>query len=72
MIAMPVKHVLKQIENYQRNVKIELLKRGITQRRLAKILGEDYVEISKAISFYQEPRFKRIRKEIDKYLGIKE
>ncbi|WP_156656586.1 hypothetical protein [Fructilactobacillus fructivorans] len=45
---MPVKHVLKQIENYQRNVKIELLKRGITQRRLAKILGEDYASIVKS------------------------
>lgn len=69
---MSVEEQLEQAQKaIERQIKMELLERSMTQAKLAILIGESRAAVNQAIKGNTNPKSTKIRKKIYKVLGIK-
>ncbi|WP_281196336.1 helix-turn-helix transcriptional regulator [Lactobacillus acetotolerans] len=69
---MPVEEKLEEAKKQvERQIKMALLKKNMTQAELAELIGESRQDINKAVKGGTLPKDQMIRKKIYKVLGIK-
>ena len=69
---MPEEKLVQQAEAVTKQIKIALIERDVTQRRLSVIIGELPQQVSRAINGGMDPKSRRIRKKIYKVLKMEE
>ena len=69
---MPAEEKLEEAKKQvERQIKMALLKKNMTQAELAELIGESRQDINKAVKGGTLPKDQMIRKKIYKVLGIK-
>ena len=69
---MLVEEQLEQAQKaIERQIKMELLERSMTQAKLAILIGESRAAVNQAIKGNMNPQATKIRKKIYKALGMK-
>jgi len=69
---MLVEEQLEQAQKaIERQIKMELLERSMTQAKLAILIGESRAAVNQAIKGNTNPQATKIRKKIYKALGMK-
>ncbi|KRM26244.1 transcriptional regulator [Schleiferilactobacillus harbinensis] len=69
---MPEEKLVQQAEAVTKQIKIALIERDVTQRRLSVIIGELPQQVSRAINGGMDPKSRRIRQKIYKVLKMEE
>ena len=68
---MPVEEKLEEAKKQvERQIKMALLKKNMTQAELAELIGESRQDINKAVKGGTSPKDQMIRKKIYKVLGM--
>ncbi|HJF46908.1 MAG TPA: helix-turn-helix transcriptional regulator [Limosilactobacillus oris] len=68
---MPAEQALKQsAADIEKNIKIKLLERNMSQVELSKLIGENPQSVNRAIHGANSPKSAAIRKKIYRVLGM--
>ncbi len=67
---MPEQQFMEYAHQIETSIKVKLLERNMTQKELSELIGENPVQVNKAVKGDTSPKSQRIREKIGKVLNL--